>query len=371
MFIYGSDIDFDNSTQDSEWVQFIAMAYTAANNMGAAVYNSFSPTTAQGAGLSSVVAINGIERLIPTYSTVVVTIIGQANTLIPAGVVVDGNGNYWSLPPNITIPANGQIDVTATCQILGAIQCDPGDITMLPGSVSGWQSATNASAAAPGAPVEQDGQLRQRQAISAALPAVSSIGSLEAAIAAMPGVTQSRVYENSDPAPNARGIQGKSIAVVVTGGMLADIVNMIALKKGNGVGTTGTWALTSAPDAYGISRPISVSPTQNINITAAMSIKPGPVGFTSDILTDIQNAVCAYVNGLGIGGDANGAVAIFDAAAAARLYGTSNSGTFSIVPNSFTLARDGHILTPADVAMNYNESPVCQTNSVSIRLLGN
>lgn len=364
-YTYGSDIDWDNSTQDSEWIQFLAAAYSAANNMGAAVYNSFSPTNAQGVGLSSLVAINGIERLIPTYSTVTVMLVGQANTLITKGAITDGAGHHWDLPPSVTIPSSGQILVTATCEDLGVIALDAGTVFGLVSAPSGWQSATSTAAAALGAPVEQDGQLRQRQTISASLPALSSLSALEAAIAAISGVTASRVYENDDPAQNSIGVNGKSIAVVFVGGNLQTIIDTIALKKGNGCGTTGTATLPATKDVNGIVRQISLSPAQNINITGSMVVKPGPTGFTVDVITAIQTAVSNWINGLGIGNN----VSVIDAANAARLYGTPQSNTFSIVPNSILLARDGHLLTPADVVTSYNELPTCKPSFINIHLL--
>lgn len=46
------------------------------------VYNAFSPSTAQGAGLSSVVKINGIRRKTASYSTVDLRIVGQVGTIV-------------------------------------------------------------------------------------------------------------------------------------------------------------------------------------------------------------------------------------------------------------------------------------------------
>ena len=60
--IYGSDIDLDEDTQDGQWVAILAQALNDANMTIEQVYQSYSPTFAQGNGLSSVVKINGIRR---------------------------------------------------------------------------------------------------------------------------------------------------------------------------------------------------------------------------------------------------------------------------------------------------------------------
>ena len=57
------------------------------------IYNAFYPDTANGTSLDNVVALTGIQRLDPTFSTATVTAFGTATTVIPAGsrIAVDGN----------------------------------------------------------------------------------------------------------------------------------------------------------------------------------------------------------------------------------------------------------------------------------------
>ncbi len=71
-----------------------------------AAYNSFSPGFAQGAGLSSIVKINGIARKVPSNSQCVVTIVGQAGAQITNGIIGDNLnlGTQWALPALVTIP---------------------------------------------------------------------------------------------------------------------------------------------------------------------------------------------------------------------------------------------------------------------------
>ena len=64
--IYGSDIVLTPNTQDGQFLGVVAQGQSDANQLAAAAYNSFSPTYAQGAALSSLVKINGIRRNVAT-----------------------------------------------------------------------------------------------------------------------------------------------------------------------------------------------------------------------------------------------------------------------------------------------------------------
>lgn len=233
--IYGSDIYLGNDSLDYQFLS--ALALKMSDNMQAIqlAYNNRSPVSAIGIGLDVVVALNGITRLSAGYSTAPITITGTPNTIINNGVVSDSNGYKWDLPTPITIPISGSIIVTATCETIGAIQAGVGTITKILTPTSGWISATNASAAVPGNPVETDSQLRARQAISVELPSQTLLNGTRAAIAAISGVTRWAVYENStDSANNPPTVIGPphSITAVVEGGADADIGKSIYLNKG-------------------------------------------------------------------------------------------------------------------------------------------
>ena len=47
--IYGADIYLGNDSQDGQFLGVIAQAISDANSVAVAVYNAFSPATAQGA----------------------------------------------------------------------------------------------------------------------------------------------------------------------------------------------------------------------------------------------------------------------------------------------------------------------------------
>ncbi|WP_042720517.1 baseplate J/gp47 family protein, partial [Herbaspirillum sp. B65] len=208
--IYGTDIYLGADCQDGQFMTLLANALHDANGETLATYNAYSPATAQGAGLSSVVKINGIRRKRATFSTCDFLCVGQSFVAVSGGIVTDPVGYQWSLP-SFVIPATGQITVTGTCMTIGSVALAAGAVDTAAGKGAiatvqrGWQSVTNPVAAAVGAPVETDSQLRQRQSLSVALPAQTVLGGLVGALSAISGVARLRAYENSTNQPDANG----------------------------------------------------------------------------------------------------------------------------------------------------------------------
>ena len=145
--IYGSDIYVDPDSQDGQLLAIYAQALYDSNVAAVSLYNSFSPTYAQGAKLSSLVKINGLNRNSSSASTAVGSVQGIAGTVINNGVVSDINGYQWTLPTTVTIPSAGKIECTVTCATQGSIQAPAGTINRIFNPQSGWQSFVNISSA--------------------------------------------------------------------------------------------------------------------------------------------------------------------------------------------------------------------------------
>jgi uncharacterized phage protein gp47/JayE len=362
--IYGADTYLGNDSQDGQFTALLAQALDDVNGEALATYNAYAPSSAQGAGLSSVVKINGIRRKVPTYSKADFLHVGRAFTIVKGGLVTDPAGYQWAFP-DFTIPTSGQILVTGTCTTIGAIALAANAVDTANGGgqiatiQNGWQSAINPSAAVVGAPVETDSQLRRRQAASVALPSRTILGGLVGALLAVENVTRIRAYQNDTNAPDANGIPGKGISIVVEGGDATMIATLIALKKG-AAGTYGS-TVVSITDDVGISRNINFFRPTIIPISYAMTIKP-LTGYTKDVETQIQQSLADWTSSLGIG---NG-ILLSRAYAPADLPDFPTGNTFEIIPNSLTAARDGRPTTASDVVLAFNEAPVCVPSSVAI-----
>jgi uncharacterized phage protein gp47/JayE len=309
--IHGADIVVSNDSQDGQMIGVFAAALNDTNAACVAVYNSFSPSTAQGVGLSSMVKINGLARHVPSNSTAALYLVGEAGTVITNGIVQDPASNNWRLPASVTIPPSGDITVTATCQTLGAVSAAPGDIAHIYTVTLGWQTATNPAAATPGAPVESDPLLRIRQAVSTALPALSVLSGMIGAVAGLPGVTAVKGYENDtntdysppNPPPPANLAEGPlpphSISLVVQGGDAIQICQTILLKKTPGCYTYGSTRET-VDDVYGLPHDIGFFIPSVVTIGVHITLK-ALAGYSTIIGAAISQSVSDYINALGSG----------------------------------------------------------------------
>ena len=288
-------------------------------NLGSQLaYNARSPLTAVGSDLDSIVKMNGIARLVATFSTSPETLTGVPGTVITGGMITDTQGYSWAVPSPVTIPSGGSVIVSATCQTEGAIQAAAGTITtMSGGTTAGWTGATNPSAALPGAPTEADSQLRARQAISVAAPALTRLAATIAAIAAVPGVTR---YATGTPTPDSGpgssienptasidfwGNPPHSISMVVEGGTDLAVATAIFQKRGLGVytnpdSTAGSTSVPVTDPNTGTVMTIGYQRPTYVPIYVTMVLH-GLTGYTSAVLTLVQNAIVAYLNGLQIG----------------------------------------------------------------------
>lgn len=329
--IYGADVVLTPNTPDGQLMAIFASAVNDANQTAIAVYNEFSPGTAQGAGLSSVVKINGITREASSQSSAVVSIVGTVGLEINNGQVGDNlNLNtIWNLPALVTIPDAGTIDVTATNAAQGAITAGAATLTVILTPTRGWLSVTNGEAAATGAPVESDATLRQRQTVSTSLPALTVTEAILAAIINLPTVTRATIHENATGSTDTDGVPGHTIDCIVQGGVVQDIINTIGARKTPGTGTFGNTSGTYV-DKYGISYLYHYDVLAQVGLTVDVQVR-ALSGYVSTTTALIELAVANFINALAIGEDSylNRLYAPADLSgdAAVAAYRTINSGT--------------------------------------------
>lgn len=299
--IYGSDIYLGNDSQDLQALAVFAQAIKDNNDAQIATYQSYSPATAQGIGLSQQVKINGIRRNTFGFSTADVACVGEQGTPIVNGLVGDNEGlnTQWALPALVTIPPAGTITVTATCTTPGAVLAPGGTLTKMLTPTAGWQSVTNPADAVPGAPVESDAALRQRQASSTSIPALSVVDAILGAIDNLIGVGRAWIYENDTGAPDANGVPAHSIAPVVQGGDAQLIANTIALYKTPGTGTYGT-TTENTVDPFGVPNVINFFQLSVVQIFSIITLAP-LTGYVSTTGASIMAAIANWYNALAIG----------------------------------------------------------------------
>jgi uncharacterized phage protein gp47/JayE len=359
--IYGLDIVLDSDSQDGQFVGVEAAAINDLNNLGIICYYAFSPTFAQGALLSAMVKINGLRRQASTNSTAVLTLVGVAGTTITAGIAQDNNNFLWDLPVSVTIPNTGTIDVTATCETAGAIAAAPGSIVTRFTNLRGWQTVNNAAAASPGVAAETDAALRRRQAISTALPALTPLAAIQAAVSNVPGVDRALVYENPTNATDINGIPPHSISAVVDGGDVTAIAQSIESKKSPGTGTYGTENIT-VTDPKGVPITINFFVLDQVAIFVAVTIQALP-GYSDADGTELINNIVAFINGLAIGQD----LFFLWMYGPASNYPSQDEFTYKLVSLQIGLAADA--LGTADIPIAFNAAAATVTANVVLTVL--
>lgn len=344
--IYGADTYLDADSQDGQWVAILALAMFDCMQVAGAVYNSFSPLTAQTDALSRNVKINGIARRVATYSTVDLRCVGQPGTHVVDGRAEDTLGRKWHLP-EFTIPVGGEVTVTAQSVDLGAIGAPANSINKIATPTYGWQSVNNPSAAVEGSPVETDGELRIRQGQSVAIPAQSVLDSIVGSVASLAGVLRYRGYENDSDVTDANGLPAHSISLVVEGGTAQEIGDTIAIKKTPGTKTYGTTAVTTV-DKFGMENVINfyrpTVATISVEVTATAM-----TGYTSSYAELIKVAVAESINSLMIGDD----VLITKLYVPANLPGTAAGATFDIT--QIRVKKNAGSWVTTNVALAFNE----------------
>lgn len=362
--IYGSDAVLDNDSQDGQFLAVIAQAIFDCGGTAIAVYNAFSPSTAVGVGLSSVVKINGIRRSTPSNSQCPVVCVGTVGTQIVNGVIGDNQnlGTQWALPALVTIGADGTVAVTATATTAGATPAAADTLVNILTPTLGWQSVSNGeNVASPGVAVETDAQLRTRQANSTALPAMTILEGIFTVVAAVDGVTDLALYENDTDAVDSNGISPHAIALVVQGGDVTEIANAVALKKAPGVGTVGTTAVLVA-DTNGVPNTIRFYPLQPVPLTMIITIHAltGYVSTTGDALLQ---AITDFVNNELVIGEDSYRTRLYTPA---NLGGTGIGATF--VVNDIKQGRDGNAPADVDIAIAFNETSTLVVGDITLVL---
>lgn len=356
--IYGTDVYLESDSQDGQFIGILARCISDANAAAMLVYSSFSPATAKGDALSRNVKLNGIARAVATNSTATVILIGVAGTTIANGIISDASGNRWMLPASVTISNTGSVSVTATAEFAGAVIAPAGSINKISTPTRGWQSVSNASAAITGAPVETNAQLRQRQALSVALPSRALIDGIVGAVKSLDGVSRCRGYENTTDEIDANGLPRHSIGLVVVGGDSTEIAETIFHKKSPGCGIAGD-IIVNITDDYGnpvISRYFSTD-----NKTAVVSITLQVMSsYSTEIGNKIKQSIADYIN---TQIDIGGRISMTKLYVAAGLYGAADSVSYEVLSMTIDIG-DGP--TSSDIQLEFRQLVSCSTSDISI-----
>lgn len=366
--IFGDDIYLEADSQDYQQISIFARMIYDSYNLVLLAYNNRTPKDAIGIGLDNIVALAGIQRKPATASTVVLTITGVDGTKISNGEVSDDNGNYWELPDEVIIPSNGIIDVTATCKEKGNVFALPNTITNINTPVYGWLSVTNKQASSAGIDVENDFELRGRFSLSVLGPSSSIFESLQESLAAIPGVTRVRGYENDTSAtstgtvpPNVpAGIPSHTISFVVEGGNDVDVATELYMKKTPGCGTFGTTTV-KLQSVTGNILAVNFYRPKYTNVKVKITIKQLD-GYTSDYVDKMQEAISTYITEMSIAEALYNSVLI---SVALEAMNSKNYPAYTVTKVECS-TNDGSTWSTDDVNQVYYGAFTCSKSDVSV-----
>lgn len=356
--IYGQDVNLDADAQDGQWVTHIAQTQYDIASLCAATFNRFSPSTAEGDALRRQIKINGIKANPATHSTVDVVIVGDEGTVITNGKVRDGADNLWSLPETVTIPASGQITVTATADDDGPIEAAAGAVSRIATPTDGWISVSNPSVAVPGKEAQSDAELRILQTNSTAQPSQSILQGIQGELLSLDGVTRLRMYENDTSETDDNGIPSHSICAVVEGGDSNEIAEVLRRRKTAGTGTFGTTSIVLTDSAM---MPITIKFFRPTVVPVKVKVTIDPlVGYASTYADELKQQVCDYINSLGIGST----LYLSKLYVPANLENNPNDSTYDIV--SIETAEGEGEFSAQNIATEFNEVLQCDLEDIEV-----
>lgn len=356
--IYGQDVNLDADTQDGQWVTHIAQTQYDIASLCAATFNRFSPSTAEGDALRRQIKINGIKANPATHSTVDVVIVGTEGTVITNGKVRDSADNSWSLPASVTIPASGQITVTATADEDGPIEAAAGAVSRIGTPTDGWISVSNPSIAVPGKDAQSDAELRILQTNSTAQPSQSILQGIQGELLSLDGVTRLRMYENDTSETDGNGIPSHSISAVVEGGDSNAIAEVIRRRKTAGTGTYGTTSIVLTDSAM---MPITIKFFRPTTVSVKVKVTIDPlVGYASTYAEELKQQVCDYINSLGIGST----LYLSKLYVPANLENNTNDSTYDIV--SIETAEGEGDFSAQNITTEFNEVLQCDIEDIEV-----
>ncbi|MBQ6506506.1 MAG: baseplate J/gp47 family protein [Clostridia bacterium] len=301
--IFGPDVNLEISSPDYQLLSVFAKALDDLSQIVLVDFASRNPQYASGVGLDLLMPLHGLVRGGATYSTVVLTLNGTPNAVLPdAPEALDDAGYIWRCQTaGIQLDENGQAIVTAICTTPGAIPAAAGTVRQLVSPISGLSSVVNAAAATPGTEAETDASCRNRLKAAAAASAIGSLDAIRYGVLSVPNVNACTIIENNGDTEDERGIPGHSICVLFAGGNAYSVAQMVFDKKAPGIGTYGNLELP-VNDAWGNAHTVKLQRITNANVALTIEIRP-LAGYDTTIPERIREALVEYAGTLSVGQD--------------------------------------------------------------------
>lgn len=241
---YGQDFDVSINSPIGAIIGTFSNAIAELWEALESCYYAQFPDSANDINLDNTCSNVAVSRQQNTYSLCNITLVNNTESpaTIPVGSLVRQSSNLkeWETLSEVTIPANGSINVNVRCTETGAISANIGSINTIVNPVPGWDSVSNLIAATIGKNKETDSELRRKRA----LEIVSSKGGIVEAIVnriknEVTGVTFA-TYRDNRTDFIVDGLPPNTYEIYVEGGNNNDIAQVIKSAAGAGIEMTGT-----------------------------------------------------------------------------------------------------------------------------------
>ncbi|HDL6873002.1 TPA: baseplate J/gp47 family protein [Yersinia enterocolitica] len=238
--IYGQDIDLDQESPDGQRVALEALARTDIEAAIQWLYSQMDPDFNTGDMQQIIAKLHGLYLRPGSRSQRDLNVVTDRPVFLYSGYKIrDQSNQVWFVRQNVTIPA-GTTTVTFFAQDFGKVTGLITDTFTQLTPELGVLSITSDVVAVVGRDEETSEEFRQRRNRSLENPATGSTGAIFAKVAQLAGVTDLNIGENDTKVDNpATGIPANSIWLVVEGGAVSDIVEVIVKQKGGGTGVKG------------------------------------------------------------------------------------------------------------------------------------
>lgn len=347
--IYGQDIDLDQESPDGQRVAIEAQARTDIEASLQWLYSQMDPDFNTGDMQQIIAKLHGLYLRPGSRSQRDLNVTTDRPVFLYSGYKIrDQSNQVWFVRQNVTIPA-GTTTVTFFAQDFGKVTGLIADTFTQLTPELGVLSITSDAVAVVGRDEETPEEFRQRRNRSLENPATGSTGAIFAKVAQLPGVTDLNIGENDTKVDNpVTGIPANSIWLVVEGGAVSDIVEVMIKQKGGGTGVkgevTGRYIETLVrPDGSALSiahdmqfdRPIYIP--LHISLTARRKVTNDPV----DVET-LKQALANRIMHIGEDVDANELYA--DGYGVARV---------NYVLTNMKISADGIVFTDAELSPGF------------------
>ena len=307
--IYGSDINTDQNSPDGQALNIVAQAIADQLELLAQVYTSFDPDSVFGVQCDKRFALNGITRQAGSYTLQpvdvtfdrAVTINGidalESNPSAQVFTVQDDSGNQFLLQTTYAASGAGTPSLIFQAAELGKVLTTVNTITTVATVTLGVTGVNNSSGpVVVGQDEETDTQFNIRRAKSFSLASTGPADAVLAALLELPGVVDAYVAENTTGGV-VSGVSAHAIWCIVSGGVDADVANVIRVKKAPGCDMDGAVSVVLSRPAGNtftakFDRPV------NENLYLKLTLVPKKAGVTFD--TDVVKAalVSALIYGI-------------------------------------------------------------------------